>query len=84
MHLQKEIGETVERGRDCDVYGEQSPEETGQAPTIESLGSQTAQLKPASEVKESSQYQRKGWSETNRPGTKDRVGNVWHGLNNRS
>src|SRR3981081_3729878 len=84
MHLQKEIVEGVERRRNCDEQCEQSPEERGQAPTIESVWCQPAQFKPAYKVENSGQYQRKGWCEENRPGTKDRVGNIGHGLNNNS
>jgi hypothetical protein len=84
MHLQKEIAEGVERRRNCDEQCEQSPEERGQEPTIESVGSETAQLGPAPEVNESGQYQRQGWFETNRPGTEDGIRNIWHGLSNNS
>src|ERR1700704_6477175 len=81
MHLQKEIAKGVERRRNCDEQYEQSPEESGQAPTIESVWCQPAQFKPAYKIENSWQHQPKGRFEANRPGTEDRVGNIWHGLN---
>jgi hypothetical protein len=84
VYLQKETAETIEWRRDGDEQGDQSSEETGKAPTIESLGSEPAQLEPGSEINESSQYQRQSGSEKDRPGTEDGVGNIWHGLNNNS
>jgi len=50
MDLQKEIGEAVERGGDCDKESEQSTDETNHTPAFESMGHQTAQLQPASEI----------------------------------
>jgi hypothetical protein len=84
VYLQEEIAETIEWRRDGDEQADQSPKETGKAPTFESLGRETAQLEPASEVNKSSQYQRQSWSEKDRPGTEDGVGNIWHGLSKNS